>query len=286
MRNSTPENSTPEDVDTPFARLAYYQFAPAYMAVGENLDHLERVVQRQDADLLVLPELCTSGYLFRDAGELARIAESVPDGETTRRMVGIASENGVSIVAGLAERGSDGRLFNSAILVSPRGFLGVYRKVHLFDREKELFEPGDSGFPVFDIPVGAGHTARVGIMICFDWQFPEAARTLALRGAEVIAHPSNLILDKCPRTMPVRAQENGVFTVTANRTGSERAGEVLVTFTGSSLICDPAGQVRIGAPDRGEEWGAVTVDLGEAHSKMVTPSNHLLYDRRPDLYDR
>ena len=103
------------------------------------------------------------------------------------------------------------------MLLGPRGLLQTYRKVHLFNQEKRWFDPGDLPFQVERV-----RGVRVGMMICFDWVFPEASRALALQGADLVAHPSNLVLDYCQRVMPARCIENGVFAVTANRFGEDR----------------------------------------------------------------
>ena len=120
------------------------------------------------------------------------------------------------MVSGLNERDGD-RLYNSAVLVGPEGYVGRYRKLHLFMNEKDYFQPGDAGLPVFDI--GA---CKVGMLVCFDWQFPEAWRVLALKGADVICHPANLVLPGlAQRAVPIHALTNRVYVVTGNRTGTE-----------------------------------------------------------------
>jgi predicted amidohydrolase len=119
-------------------------------------------------------------------------------------------------VAGLAERRGD-RLYNAAVYLGPEGVRAVYRKVYLFDREQESFDPGDEPFRVHRLG-----QARLGILVCFDWMFPEAARSLALQGADILVHPANLVLPHGPSAMLTRALENGVFTATANRVGLER----------------------------------------------------------------
>ena len=180
-------------------------------------------------------------------------------------------------MAGLAER--DGaRLFNSAVLVRPDGTLGLYRKVHLFLDEKSLFDPGDLAFPVF-----AACGTVIGLMICFDWIFPEAARSLALAGARVLAHPCNLVLPWCQEAMVTRCLENGVYAVTANRVGREgRAGAELV-FSGGSQVVAPRGErlARLGATGTG---AAVARLDPEAPGPQLTPRNDVLGDRRPELY--
>jgi predicted amidohydrolase len=258
-------------------RVAIHQFAPEFVAPAVNLQRIEAALRATPADLWVLPELATSGYDFVDRAEASRLAEPVP-GPSTERLQRVCAATGASLVVGLAERDGDA-LYNTAAYLGPGGLLGRYRKVHLFDREARVFAPGPDPFPVF--PWGA---YRLGLMICFDWIFPEAARSLALLGADLIAHPSNLVLPYCHAAMVTRALENGVFTATANRVGTEsRAGRSL-TFTGGSRIIDPRGRVLVEAGTASEETVVVDLDPAAARDKMITDHNHRLADRRPGLY--
>ena len=263
--------------------LALLQYAPRYLEVARNLDQVEILLEKADVDLVVLPELFATGYFFKSQHDLARVAEPVPGGSTTQRLLGWARTSGATFVAGLAEVEED-RFYNSAVVVGPEGDVGVYRKVHLFYEEKLYFTPGDVGFPSFDVKSRAGDVYRLGVMICFDWYFPEAARSLALGGADVIAHPSNLVRKDCPRSMPIRALENHVFTATANRIGQESNGQETLTFIGQSLICSPEGDVLAQAGR--EEAGLLraTFDPAAARDRQITAHNHLLADRRPEAY--
>jgi predicted amidohydrolase len=183
------------------------------------------------------------------------------------------------IVAGLSER-AGAACYNSAVVVGPSGFIGCYRKTHLFFEETLFFTPGDTGFQVWDIG-----PAKIGAMICFDWYYPEAARTLALKGAEIICHPSNLVLPNCPDSMPVRCLENRVFAITSNRTGSEaRGGKDPLTFIGNSEVVAPRGAILHRAPRDQEELCIVEIDPADARNKALTPYNDLLRDRRESLY--
>jgi len=260
-------------------RCGYVQIAPAFGEVDANLDRIGERVEGTDADLLVLPELALSGYLFGDRRELAELAQP-GSGPAERRLVQIAGDVGCHLVVGVAER-CGSQLFNSAVLVGPGGVVGRYRKAHLFDREKELFDPGDSGFGVWQVG-----EARVGMMVCFDWIFPEAMRTLALRGADLVAHPSNLVLPLCQRAMPARCIENRVFAVTANRWGGEDRHGRQLTFTGASGVWDPSGDALLTGPAGADHVAVVELDLAAARDKHVTPNNHVLDDRRVDLYER
>ncbi len=264
-------------------KAAFLQFAPQYLEVEANLDYVAGLLEGADADLIVLPELFTSGYFFKSKDDLAAVAESVPDGPTTRRFEAWARATGATYVAGLPERDGEA-VYNSAVVVSSEGFVGTYRKVHLFYEEKTLFAPGDRGFRVFDVQDRVGNAYRLGVMICFDWYFPEAARSLALQGADIIAHPANLVRKDCPRAMPIRALENHVFTVTANRTGQESNGREMLTFIGKSEICDPVGEILLRADRTGDHLGLAEIDPLTARDRQITAHNHLFGDRRPDSY--
>ena len=267
--------------------ITVVQFDPEKGAVGVNLDHVERLLGGVEAALVVLPELFATGYFFDSTEQAHALSEPVPDGPTTRRLERWAHESGATFVAGLVERA--GPLdrpahYNSAVVVTPRGWLGTYRKTHLYYEETQHFLPGDTGFPVWTVQDRAGRGYRLGVMVCFDWFFPESARTLALGGADVIAHPSNLVLPHCPDAMPVRALENGVFTATANRTGSESNGRETLTFIGRSRICSPGAEVLAEAPRAGDAVISAEIDLHAARDRRLNDYNHRDDDRRPALY--
>lgn len=250
-------------------RLGFVQFAPKLGAVERNLATIARLARR--ADLLVLPELATSGYVFRTRREVWEAA-----GDPLPALQATADRTGAALVAGFPER-SGRRLYNSAALVVPGGRPRIYRKTHLFLNEKKFFAPGDIGFPVFK-----HRGVRIGVMICFDWFFPESCRTLALRGADIVCMPSNLVLrGKATRGVVVHAMTNRVFLVLANRTGRERG----VGFYGQSMIVGPDGAVLARAARRNESVRIVTIDPARARDKRVTPRNDLFADRRPEIYD-
>jgi len=261
-------------------KVAYVQMEPAFLDPEKNYSKAEKLIGEAvegGAKLVVLPELFDTGYNFESRDEVAEIAGEIPDGPTTEFLVELAKEKEVFIVAGTAEKDERGNLYNSAVLVGPIGwgYIGKYRKVHLFNREKLFFRPGNLGFHVFNIGV-----AKVGIMICFDWFFPESARTLALKGAEIIAHPSNLVMPYAPRAMPIRALENRVYTITANRIGEERG----LKFIGKSVIASPKAEVlAMGSEDK-EEVAVVDVNLELARDKRLNELNDIFRDRRPEYY--
>jgi len=262
---------------------AYLQFAPEYLAVEANLESVDKLLEGVDADLVVLPELFTSGYFFRSDQDLWEVAEPVPEGRSTQRLKQWARETGATLVAGLAEQ-EGGEVYNSSVLVCPEGRTETYRKVHLFYEETTLFTPGDLGFPVFDVTARDGTAYRLGMMVCFDWYFPEAARSLAVQGADVIAHPSNLVLPHCPDSMPIRARENHVFTITANRYGRESKGDEELTFIGMSETCNPQGEILRRANRAEDEVGIVSFDPRDARDRKINEMNDVLGDRRPESY--
>jgi len=264
-------------------RAAYLQFAPAYLEVNRNLATVESLLRSVEADLIVLPELFTSGYFFRSKDDLERVAEPIPNGKSVTALRSWSDSLGATLVAGLAEREGE-KFYNSAVVVRPDGRVDRYRKVHLFYEETILFEPGDLGFRVFREESTSGTSYRLGVMVCFDWYFPEAARTLALKGADVIAHPSNLVLPHCPDSMPVRARENHVFTITANRHGREEKEGESLRFIGMSQVCDPSGTVRARAEESADVVEVIEFDPHEARNRAINTHNDVLRDRRPDMY--
>lgn len=260
-------------------KIGFYQFSPEFGAPERNLAKIESVLGDVDADLIVIPELANSGYLFVEQSEVNDLAEPVP-GPTTNFLVSLASNTNCHFVIGLPES-SSGKVFNSSVLVGPDGVVGVYRKAHLFYEEKHYFEPGDTGFPVFELD-----GVKVGMLVCFDHLFTEAARTLALKGAQIICYPSNLVIPTYGQlTTRVRAIENQIFTILSNRCGMEDRGTKQLTYTGSSQICAPDGSVLASANESEEKLAIVEIDPAKALDKSVTELNDLFEDRRPEMYE-
>jgi predicted amidohydrolase len=263
-------------------RIGFVQTSPTFGAVEENLERAGRLVLEAPAfDVLVLPELFSTGYLFLHREECLSFGEEI-DGPTVSRMQDWARSRGGWVCGGFPERAGE-RVYNAAALVGPKGETHVYRKLHLFDRETLTFDPGDRPFEATPIATERG-SVRVGMMICFDWIAPESARCLTLAGAEVLLHPSNLVLPNCPEAMKVRCFENRVYAITANRCGEEERGGVKLRFIGSSQIVDPESRVieRVGAV--GQRVFVAEVDLAPAREKSFTPRNTLSSTRRPEMY--
>ncbi len=259
--------------------IGFLQFYPRWGRKDENVQRAISSIRGAKADLLVLPELFNTGYLFETREELKRSAEFIPRGPTFEQMADVVAVENVNLVYGIAEREGE-KFFNSSVLVTPQGNFSVYRKLHLFNLEKLWFSPGDKEPEVFDIG-----GARVGMMICFDWVFPEVARILALKEAEILCHPSNLVLPHyCQNAMITRCVENGVFAITANRTGTEEKGNQRVSFTGNSQMIDPKGNVLAKADEHQEGVWTTEIDPAIARDKKLTPRNHLFEDRRTDIY--
>ena len=260
-------------------RIGIVQSSPVFGEVEGNLAGCFDLMSSHAADLWVLPELFATGYQFLNAAEARELAELVPSGMTTQALIAYAARNECSIVAGLPELDGD-NIYNSAVLIGPDGFLARYRKIHLFYEEKTNFTPGDRPFPVVDIGI-----AKIGMMVCFDHLFPESARSLALQGADVIAHPANLVLpDLAQRTMSIRALENGVYTATANRVGTEARANESLTYTGQSQVIAPDGEALVRLSQDQVEVAVVEIDIAAARDKAITMHNDKLGDRRPDLY--
>ena len=260
-------------------RAGFVQNNPIFASVQQNLNRIEKLIKNQNADLFVLPELFATGYQFKDMKESRGLAEPIPGGVTTSRLTAIAKKNNSFIIAGLAEIDKD-QVYNSAVVVGPRGYIGKYRKLHLFDREKFCFQQGNLPLQIFEI-----FGAKVGVMICFDWRFPETARKLSLIGADLIAHPSNLVLTHCPQAMITRCLENRIFAVTADRVGIEnRFGGESLNFLGQSQVIDPNGNILVRASMTNEEVHVVELDLSLARDKSLNSRNHIFKDRRHDIY--
>lgn len=214
-------------------KAGYLQFCPEFNNLEKTLRSLDLLITKElDVDLLMLPELCNSGYNFANTKEAHLCAEEAENSRFISFLQGKCRELDCSIVSGFNELDKS-KLYNSSVLVSQNGLQGVYRKLHLFNTEKQFFQPGNLGLPVFQI-----NEAKIGMLICFDWIFPEAWCSLAVKGVDLICHPANLVLPGfAQQAVPVHSLTNRIYVITANRTGSEKE----LTFTGRSIIADPKG---------------------------------------------
>jgi predicted amidohydrolase len=258
-------------------RLGFLQMQPRFGEVDANVTFIENALRRARNATVVLPELVTTGYVFVSKREAFDLAES-RRGASVQRLRELSRSKNLTLCFGFAERQGE-RVFNSAATVTPAGKVHVYRKAHLFDREKLTFDRADkpSLRPI------QGDT-RLGVMICFDWFFPETCRSLALAGARVILHPSNLVMPWCQKAMATRTLENSVFAVTCNRVGTESRGGVTLRFTGASQVLDTKGRILVRAGVRGDALRIVDINPEEAANKNINMRNHLMRDRRPEIY--
>jgi predicted amidohydrolase len=264
------------------ATVSCAQLAPAVGDLAGNRERAREAVRAavsDGADLVVLPELCTSGYVFASPEEARSTALAPKD---------VASDwsgHGAIVVGGFAELAADGTLFNSAAVVAPGGeVLAVYRKTHLWDRESLFFEPGPEFPPVVETELG-----RIGVCVCYDLSFPELPRGLALAGADLIAIPTNFPREDepAPGEPPVElaitiasAHLSRVFVAVCDRAGRERG----VDWVGATAIVDERGRVLGGPVGDGVKTIAADCDLARARDKALNERNDVFADRRPELY--
>ena len=271
--------------------VAACQYEPR---VGDNGANLSSAIQWMEraagagAQLIVLPELASSGYVFQSEEEADEASETVEQSRFVAEMVRVAHQSGVTVVGGFAERGRDCR-YNSAVIVDPSGVRAVYRKVHRFFDEQTWFEPGAEPIVV------QTEWGRLGVLICYDLWFPELSRSLALAGADVVAVPTNWVASHKKTVYDERgycqgdyvaiaaSAQNGFAMVCADRVGEERS----VTFLGASIVVAPDGWPLAGpASHDAEELVIADIDLDDVgKARRRTPRNDLLGDRRPDSYN-
>jgi predicted amidohydrolase len=267
--------------------VAGIQFDPKIGLVRENRVRILSLIDEvagQGAQLAVFPECALSGYVFDDLDEARQASERVP-GPSTDAIVATCNQLGVYAVVGMLEEMGDA-IYNSAVLCGPEGFVGVYRKTHLpFLGVDKMTALGPDSYRVYETGIG-----RIGMLICYDLRFPEAARCLALEGADMIALPTNWPqgADASPDFVAqTRAMENRVFLVAVNRAGEERGA----VFIGKSQIVDPAGRRLAMADTTDETIITATFDPTLARQKRLVIQPGVFEidtvgDRRPELYRR
>ena len=258
-------------------KVGYIQSSPLFGNKKQNFDEIENLTSNLKADLIVLPELFATGYTFTSKEEAESFAEDL-ESETAQFLIKISQSTSAIVVGGYIEKDHK-KIYNSAMIVSKKGVIDSYRKIHLYFKEKKWFSPGDKPLKIHHI-----NGVRIGIMICFDWIFPETARTLALLGADIIAHPANLVLPYCQKAMVTRCIENRVFSITANRIGEEKRGEDHFKFTGKSQITSFNGEILSSAPDNKNYVDIIDIDIQKVRNKKLNEFNDLFKDRRVELY--
>jgi predicted amidohydrolase len=260
-------------------QIVLIQNSPVLGAKTTNLAAITELVGKEQFDLLLLPELFATGYYFENSDQVSGLAEETSGGPTIDWMTDLARTRDGLVCGGFIERAGE-TLYNSAVIVNADGPLLTYRKIHLFFEERVWFSPGNRSPEIYrygDI--------CLGLMICFDWIYPEVARSLTLQGAQILLHPANLVLPHCQDAMVTRSLENGIFTVTANRIGSDTktTGES-VTFTGGSQATSPKGEILARASQSEIELIRLELEPELAREKTITKYNHLLDDRQPWAY--
>nr|WP_010281123.1 nitrilase family protein [Bacillus timonensis] len=255
--------------------------------IEKTLSFIEQA-SNNGANLIVLPELCNTGYSFENRLDAFAHAEPVPGGPTIEKWMEKAKEKNVYIAAGITEVDGE-KLYNTSVLIGPKGYIGKYRKTHLWNQEKLFFTPGDIGYPVFETEIG-----RIGLLICWDIWFPEVARILSMQGADIICSCNNWVFTppplfdesgKCMATYltMVASHTNNVFIAAADRVGVEKDSK----FLGCSLISGTNGWPLTGpAEPEGETILQASIDLSDARTAPIwNDLNDLVRDRRTDLYD-
>ncbi len=267
-------------------KIAGVQMDIEFANTDANLEKLASRLSETVAEgvqLTVFPECTITGYCFESFEEAQTVSEPI-DGPSIMRVSELCREHETMVVFGFLETAGD-RIFNSLALVDPNGVLGIYRKVHLpFLGVDRFTTPGDRGFDVITTD-----QVRIGMNICYDSSFPEAARVLAVKGADLITLPTNwppgsgLTSDLIPNA---RALENHVYYMSVNRVGTERGFD----FIGKSKICDPKGANLAFANHADEAILYAEIDPEYARQKHLVsvPGQHEVHrmkDRRPDVYD-
>jgi predicted amidohydrolase len=259
-------------------RIAIYQGPAEAGSVARNLDLLEAMAKEaagRGARLMICPEMFLSGYNVGPE-QASRLAEPA-DGPSLARVGALACGHRIALLLGYPERGGDGAIYNAACLVGRDGrSLANYRKCHLFgDLDRDMFRPGESPPAVIELD-----GVRVGLLICYDVEFPESVRLLALAGADLVAVPTALMdpFEVVVRTLvPARAVENQVFLAYANRCGRE--GDL--RYCGLSCVVGPDGTDLVRA---GRAKELIFADLDLDRLRAARTLSPYLSDRRPELY--
>jgi predicted amidohydrolase len=248
----------------------------------KTLNFIENAAS-QGAKLIVLPELCVSGYVFNSRDEALKSSELIPNGESLKAWDRICKEKGIYLIAGLAERDNEA-LYNTSVLIGPNGYMGKYRKLHLWFEEKFFFEPGNLSPPLFNTPFG-----RVAMMICYDMWFPEIPRIHSLNGADLLVIPTNWpehptrerVKDITDKIIVTHSCLNKVFTAACDRVGTERG----TTFKGRSIITGTDGSILAGPASRDKEEIIIAeCNLMDSRIKSTNNLNNVIWDRRSDIY--
>ena len=261
--------------------IAVAQSFPLLADMKANIESIHGILDSVQSDIIVFPELATSGYFFTDKNDLLPLSLEWNASKILQQFQERAIVERRVIILGFPEF-SEGKLYNSAGIFMPDAQSSkVYRKTHLFYKEHTVFEPGDTGFFCVHEPT---LDCTIGTMICYDWRFPESARSLALQGADVIVCPSNLVTTLSGKVFPARAIENKVYVAVANRIGEEMQGDETLLFRGESAIYDYLGdRIALASSDKPEIIIA-KIDPAATRDKSFNEVNDIFRDRKTYMY--
>lgn len=235
-------------------KVGFFQYAVFSKDREANLDYIEKSLKQYKFDLLVLPELFTSGYAFDNPKDLLIFGEDLADSVTVRRLQSIATYCGGAITGTIPEL-SNGVLYNTAILVSENGLIASQRKVHLPLYEQRAFTAGDA------INIAEYRSVKIGFMTCFDAWFSPFATILKQYGAQIVCNSSCFGGAVTPTILPIRALENQNYVISCNRVGEERFDGELESYRGESQLIDPDGN-RLKIANQEEVLYITNIDLG------------------------
>ncbi|SFD00054.1 Predicted amidohydrolase [Bacillus sp. OV322] len=269
-----------EKYNQPF-KVASIEFNPILNERDKNISELLKVTEKafkKDAKLVVAPEMATTGYYYADREAIKPFVDTIP-GKTTAAFGKLAKKYNAYVVFGMPEVEKKSNLYyNSAVLVGPEGYIGKYRKTQMWETEMHWGAWGDAGVPVFDTKIG-----KIGINICMDSAYSETARLAGIQGAEILAFPTNSSAQAIS-ALPARAQQNGMFIVSANRSNTENGFHMI----GGSAIWSPEGKKLAEAPvvmNPSEDVNEPTITYATIDPKQFDNENKkVLKNRRPELY--
>ena len=262
------------------------QMNPILMDKEGNLSLIIQQLQlaaSEQARLVIFPECALTGYCFESLEEALPYAETIP-GPSTNHLIEVCQKLNVHLVLGMLEK-DDEQCYNAAVLLGPQGLIGKYRKIHLpFLGVDRFVNPGNLGFQVHETPLG-----RIGLNICYDGRFPESARALALRGADIVLLPTNWpkgAEEFAEFLVNARGIENHLFSIAVNRVVKERGFQ----FIGRSRVANPEGKTLATASGNQEEIIYAEIDPLESRNKQIVriPGKleiNCIKDRRPQYYD-
>jgi len=263
-------------------RIAAVIFNSAVGQVEHNLAKMLPWIEKakkEGADLICFPELNVSGYITKP--EVKDCAESIP-GPASERLVQMANDNQIVILAGMAEKDEKDRIFASHLVVTPDKISGIYRKIHIAPPERIIFSPGNS-VPLFKVD-----GVKLGIQLCYDAHFPELSTRMAVDGADIIfmphASPRGTPPEKLTswlRHLTARAFDNSVFIVACNQNGDNQSG---LQFPGVAVVIDPSGKII--KKNAAKEDGIIFADLADGALEAVRGHRmrYFLPNRRPQVY--